>query len=65
MGKWEGMDAEWDFNLVFWMVSVPGVDKFWVVATGINGSSGMEVKTIATGGYLRPEMLKVRSHPGW
>ena len=42
----------------------PCADKFWVVATGVDGSSGMEVKTIAIGGYLRPEMLKVRSHPG-
>lgn len=42
----------------------PGADKFYVVAMAVGGSSGMEVKIIAIGGYLRTETLKTQSHPG-
>lgn len=41
----------------------PGADKFCVVAMGVGGSSGMEVK-LPLGGYLRTETLKAGSHPG-
>lgn len=42
----------------------PDVDKFYGVAIGVRGSSGMEMKIIAIGKYLRTEMLKARSHCG-
>lgn len=42
----------------------PSTDKFYVVALGVGGISGMEVKFIAIGEYLRTEMLMARSNPG-
>lgn len=41
---------------------LPGADKFCVVAMGVGGNSGMEVK-LPLWGNLRTEMLKAGSHP--